>query len=76
MLIKLTEYIYYRDGCRLYWSHTPINTEVSRDFTYNLVKKSENTRVVGKISGNTDKHRGGAPTTIQPTLNIFVLKAF
>jgi len=56
MLIKLTEYICYRNGCRLYWSQTPINTEVLRDFAYNHVKKSENTQVVGKISGNADKH--------------------
>ena len=57
VLNKLTEYIYYSDGCRLYWPQTPINSEILRDLAYNLVKKSGNIQVVGKISGNADKHR-------------------
>lgn len=56
MLNKLTEYIYYRDGCRLYRSQMPINTRVLRDLAYNHVKKSEKAQVVGKIFGNADKH--------------------
>ena len=47
MLNKLTEYIYYRDGCRLYRSQTLINRGILKDLAYNLVKKSENAQVVG-----------------------------
>ena len=76
VLIKLTEYVYYRDGCRLYRSQMPINTRGLRDLAYSHVKKSEKAQVVGKIYGNADKHRACGPTTIQPLLNTFVLKSF
>lgn len=74
MLNKLTKDTYYRDGCAVAHSKTPINTGVSKDLPRNQAKKTEAPQVAVKFFGKADKHRDFRPATAQPLLIYIYVK--